>query len=175
MKIRIYPDPILREKCSAVKEVTPEIRSTLKEMGQTMYLAQGIGLAGPQVGTSKQIIVFDVGEGLKSIVNPQIVKKSGSSVLEQGCLSFPGITVKVRRAAHVLVAGLDENGKNISLSAQGLLAQVVQHEIDHLHGRVIIDYAGFRDRLRLKRQLKELAATHMQDQNITCSENVKCL
>lgn len=174
MKIRTYPDPVLRRKVRPIRIVTEEIREVIKEMSKLMYVAGGIGLAAPQVGISKQLIIMDVGGGLKCFINPKIIKRKGSSVLEEGCLSFPGITVRIKRAAEVCVEALDEDGKPVKITGEGLAAHVLQHEIDHLHAKLIIDYAGLRDRLRLRSKLKEFALKH-KSEDIKCSVKSKCI
>ncbi len=175
MKIRIYPDPALRKKSAPVAEITPQIRSILKEMADTMYLASGIGLAGPQVGISKQIIVLDVGKGLLCLINPVVLKRWGKSFLEEGCLSLPGVTVKVGRSAKVKVRALNEEGKTVELEGEGLLAHALQHEIDHLHGRLIIDYVNFAKRWQIKRKLGALAAKQREPEEARCSVEAKCI
>ncbi|MCM8770575.1 MAG: peptide deformylase [Candidatus Omnitrophica bacterium] len=173
MKVNIYPAPCLRQKCKPVEKITAHIQQTLKEMAKTMYAAGGIGLAAPQVGIDRQLVVLDIGEGLKCLVNPKVISRQGTSVLEEGCLSLPGITVKVRRARKVKVQALNEKGEPVSLDGQDLLAHVLQHEIDHLHGRLIIDYAGLRDKWRLRRKLKELKRQPAEE--IKCSVEAKCI
>lgn len=175
MNIRIYPDPVLRQKAKPVSKITPEIQRTFKEMAAAMYVAQGVGLAAPQVGISKQLIILDVGQGLVCLANPRIVKRSGTSKLEEGCLSFPGISVTVKRSAHVVVEAVDENDNSITVIGKGLLAHVLQHEIDHLHGKVIIDYAGLKDKWRLRKKLKEFQARHADAQSPVCSVKTKCI
>lgn len=176
MQIHTYPDPVLRKKAKAVLEITPQIKEILQEMSKTMYLAMGIGLAAPQVGINKQMIILDIGQGLVCLLNPRIIQKSGVSVLEEGCLSFPGISVKVKRWAKVKVQALDSEGKAVTLEGEGLLAHVLQHEIDHLHGRLIIDYASLSQRWQLRRKLKNLALKNKQaENNIKCSVEAKCI
>ncbi len=138
--IRKYPDPILREKCKEIEKVGPRERKILAQMAETMYKAEGVGLAAPQVGINSQFIVVDVGEGLVKLVNPQILLKEGKSILEEGCLSLPGITVKMERAKKVKVKGWDEEGNRVEIEGKDLLAHALQHEIDHLQGVLIIDY-----------------------------------
>jgi len=138
--IRKYPDSILREKCRKVEKVGFRERKILAQMAETMYKAEGVGLAAPQVGINSQFIVVDVGEGLVKLVNPQILLKEGKSILEEGCLSLPGITVKMERAKKVKVKGWDEEGNGVEIEGKGLLAHAFQHEIDHLQGVLIIDY-----------------------------------
>lgn len=175
MRIHTYPDSVLRQKSKPVEKVTPQIRQILKEMSEAMYLAGGIGLAAAQVGINKQLIIMDIGEGLKCFVNPRIVERKGASVLEEGCLSFPGVTVRVKRAAEVLVEALDENGKAVSLIGEDLMAHVLQHEIDHLQGKLIIDYASWRDKFKLRHKLKEFAIRHPASEEIKRSIDTKCL
>ena len=151
--IRKYPDSILREKCRKVEKVGFLERKILAQMAETMYKAEGLGLAAPQVGINSQLIVVDVGEGLVKLVNPQVLSKEGKSVLEEGCLSLPGVTVKVKRAKKVRVEGWDEKGKRIEVEGKGLLAHTLQHEIDHLQGVLIIDYATPRLRGKLEDRL----------------------
>lgn len=157
MEIHFYPNPILRVKCRPLEEVSPVTQKTLRDMAGIMYQAGGVGLAAPQVGIAEQIIVVDVGDGLISLVNPKIVKKQGKSIIEEGCLSLPDVTVDVKRAKIVSVEGLNERGEKLTIEAEGLKAHVLQHEIDHLRGVLIIDYAGWRKKLSLKRKLKALA------------------
>lgn len=151
--MRKYPDSILREKCRKVEKVGYRERKILAQMAETMYKAEGLGLAAPQVGINSQLIVVDVGEELVKLVNPQVLLKEGESVLEEGCLSLPGVTVKVKRAKKVRVEGWDEKGKRIELEGKGLLARTLQHEIDHLQGVLIIDYATPRLRRKLEDRL----------------------
>jgi peptide deformylase len=121
-----------------------------------MYEGNGIGLAGPQVGINEQLIVVDIGTGLYKLVNPRITKKQGRQSLSEGCLSIPGICIKVKRANKILVRALDEEGVKQDIEAEGLLACVLQHEIDHLKGRIIIDYASIIEKFKIKKTLKEL-------------------
>lgn len=110
-------------------------------MADTMYAAKGVGLAAPQIGISKRVIVVDVGEGLWEVINPEIISKKGEECGVEGCLSIPGVTGQVYRAAHVVVTGLDRNGNEIRIEAGGLGARALQHEIDHLDGILFIDKA----------------------------------
>ncbi len=119
-----------------------------------MRCGGGIGLAAPQVGIDRQFVITDIGEGLLILVNPRIVSKSGSAVMEEGCLSLPGIYVKVRRAKKITVTGFNEFFEKVSISASDLLARALQHEIDHLRGRLVLDYANVFEKFRLKRKLR---------------------
>lgn len=142
LKIKTFPDVILRKKAAAVGKVTSSERSMLDDMAKTMYLSQGVGLAAVQVGIDKQLAVIDIGDGLIKMVNPIIVSKAGLEALEEGCLSCPGESIKIKRAKTVVVSFLSENGDLMELKAGGLLARAVQHELDHLSGKLIIDYLG---------------------------------
>ena len=122
-------------------------------MAKTMYLKGGVGLAASQVGIDKQLAVIDVGNGLISLINPIIVKRDGREVLEEGCLSVPGINVKIRRSKMVTAHFLDEDGKAQKLHADGLLARALQHELDHLAGILIIDYVNPVKKILLRRAL----------------------
>ena len=115
-------------------------------MFQTMYALKGIGLAAPQVGINKKIFVADIGDGPIAVVNPKIIKKTGSSKMEEGCLSIPGVSVMIERPETILVEFKDENNDKIRLELTELLARVFQHENDHLEGRLILDYASDEDR-----------------------------
>ncbi|MFA4858320.1 MAG: peptide deformylase [Candidatus Margulisiibacteriota bacterium] len=139
LNIIAYPNPILRKKSKAIGKVTPEIKRLVVDMIATMQAAPGIGLAAPQVGQNIRLIVIDIGKGPIVVINPKIVKKAGKQTFTEGCLSLPGIEGPVERAAQVTVKGLDKNGKPAEFCAEGMLATVFQHEIDHLDGKVLID------------------------------------
>lgn len=138
-KIVTLGDPILREKARPVEKITPRIHRLLDNMAETMYAAPGVGLAAPQIGVSKRIIVVDVGEGLIELINPEILVAEGEEIGVEGCLSIPGVQGEVPRAAVVVVKGQDRYGQTKELKAQGLLARALQHEIDHLDGVLFID------------------------------------
>ena len=140
MKIRKFPESILRKKAAKVEKVTGYERSLLAEMADVMYLSQGVGLAAVQVGIDKQLAVIDIGDGLIRMINPVIVKRCGTETQEEGCLSCPGLSIKIKRAKRVVVNFLDQNGDFVELKAEGLLARAMQHELDHLLGKLIIDY-----------------------------------
>lgn len=128
----------------------------IEEMAQMMYLAGGVGLAAPQVGIDRQLVVVDIGQGLTALFNPRVIRRSGSAVMEEGCLSLPGVHVKVRRARAVTVTGLDQKNQPVTIFASDLFARALQHEIDHLRGRVILDHAHLIDRIRFRRKLRVL-------------------
>ncbi|MEI7752721.1 MAG: peptide deformylase [Candidatus Omnitrophota bacterium] len=155
LKIRIVGDPVLRKKAKKVSRVTARHRDILSKMSRLMYEASGVGLAAPQVGIDEQMIVVDIGHGLYKLINPRIIKKEGRQAISEGCLSVPGVCVKVKRAKKIMLQAFDEDGKIVVFDAQDLLACVCQHEIDHLSGKLIIDYAPLWKRLALKRRLKK--------------------
>lgn len=134
-------DPVLREKARRVPNITPNVLKLLDNMAETMYDAQGVGLAAPQVGVSKRIVTIDVGDGLIELINPEIVHREGTEVDFEGCLSIPGVKGEVNRAAKVTVKATDRTGKAITLEGDGLLARAFQHELDHLEGILFIDKA----------------------------------
>ncbi|WP_172201669.1 peptide deformylase [Niveibacterium sp. COAC-50] len=151
-----YPDPRLHTKASPVAEVTDELRTLIRDMAETMYEAPGVGLAATQVNVHKRIVVIDVSEdktGLRAYINPEIIARSGEQVCEEGCLSVPGIYEKVTRAERVKVRALDEQGKPFELEADGLLAVCIQHEIDHLDGKVFVEYLSPLKLNRIKSKL----------------------
>jgi len=133
---------VLREKAVPVKEITPNIAKLLDNMLETMYAANGVGLAAPQIGVSKRVVVIDVGEGPLELINPVIVEKEGESIDEEGCLSIPGVTGQVARAAKVKVEALNRHGEKQLIEGEGLLARCLQHELDHLEGILFVDKAS---------------------------------
>ena len=157
LKIRKYGDPILRRKAAPIAAVTPEIRGLIADLVETMYEQVGIGLAAPQVGIPLRLIIIDddKGGGPRPLINPAITRRSGSAVGEEGCLSIPGIFAPVERAEWVKVEALDGEGAPVELEARGLLARVIQHEIDHLDGILFIDRLDTVTRDRIKRKIKK--------------------
>jgi peptide deformylase len=142
-----YPDKRLREKGVMVPAVTAEIQRLVDDMAETMYAAPGVGLAATQIGEAHQIFVVDVaGEDepsdLRVFINPEILKREDAITWSEGCLSFPGITEEVERAASVVVRATDREGNTFELAAEGLLAVAIQHEYDHLQGVLMIDHLG---------------------------------
>lgn len=162
-RIRKYGEPILRKQCARVDSVGPRERKILTQMASKMYEAEGIGLAAPQVGIDQQLIVVDVGERLIKLINPLIILREGESVLEEGCLSFPGITVRIKRAKRIVVQGLNEEGKMVRIEGEDLLAHALQHEIDHLSGILIIDYTSSQEKENLRGKLRELENKNNRD------------
>lgn len=154
MKLRIYPDSVLRKKAEPVKNINEETIKLLNEMLNIMHNSKGIGLAASQIGILQQLIVIDIGKGELKLVNPKIIKKKGKRVMEEGCLSFPELGVKICRADKVKVKALNEKGQEVIFDAEELLATVLQHEIDHLKGKLIIDYVSWPKRWFLHKKLK---------------------
>ncbi len=134
-------DPVLREKAKPVAKITPNILKLLDNMRDTMYAAKGVGLAAPQIGVSKRVVVVDVGEGLYELINPEIIEAHGVEVAAEGCLSIPGVVGEVPRAASVVVRALNRKGQMMEYRAKGYTARAFQHEIDHLDGILFIDKA----------------------------------
>lgn len=137
--IRKYGDEILRKKSRKVEVINDRILTLIKDMEETMYEAQGVGLAAPQVGILKRVIVVDVGEGILKLINPEIISKEGSQLDVEGCLSVPGEQGEVERPDRVTVKALDEKGQEIIVEGEGLLARALCHEIDHLDGILFVD------------------------------------
>ena len=156
LKIRTYGDPCLRRKSKPLKAVGPIERLLIKSMVEALQEAKGVGLAAPQIGINQQIFVADVGEGPIAVVNPRITKKQGAEVMEEGCLSIPGVAVNVKRPKKIFVSYLNEENQRVEHAYNGLLARVIQHETDHLHGKLIIDYASLSQKIKLRIQLKEI-------------------
>ncbi len=140
-KVVIAGDPVLRRISHSVKEVNENIKKLLNNMAETMYYAKGVGLAAPQVGISKRVIVVDIGDGLFKLVNPEIISSSGIQDGPEGCLSVPNIVGNVKRSEHIKVKALNENGDEVVIDASGYLARAFQHEIDHLNGIIFTDKA----------------------------------
>ncbi len=154
------PNPILRQRARQVLKVTPEIRRLIGDMVETMHSAHGVGLAANQVGSPWHILVADpeATPGAELILlNARILRRRGSISSPEGCLSLPGLSADVTRAAEVTVEGLDPEGKPKRIVAQGLLARILQHEVDHLEGRLYIDRILYWERRRLIRRYRELA------------------
>jgi len=139
--IRIHPDPVLRQKAKRVTEIDPSIQKLIDDMVETMKAAPGVGLAATQVGVPLRVIVAEIPEskGVLVLVNPQVVKRGGERVCEEGCLSIPGYKGEVTRCEWVKVKGLDRSGKEVRVKGEEFLAQILEHEIDHLNGILYID------------------------------------
>ncbi|MHB1125977.1 MAG: peptide deformylase [Bacillota bacterium] len=135
-------DPVLREKAKEVPKMTSSIHKLLDNLAETMYDAKGVGLAAPQIGVSKRVVVVDIGDNLIELINPEIVEQEGTETEMEGCLSVPGVQGEVKRAARVTVSGWNREGQTVILTGEGLLARAFQHEIDHLDGIIFVDKAN---------------------------------
>ena len=149
LEVKKYGESVLREKSVAVEEITPEILKLIEDMIETMYTSSGTGLAAPQIGVSKRIIVIDgEEEGLLVLINPKILEREGKITEEEGCLSVPGVFSEVSRYEKVTVEAMNQKGEKIKIIKDGLLGRALQHEIDHLDGILFIDRLS-----KIKRQL----------------------
>ncbi len=156
LKILVYPDPRLRRKALPVESVDTEIRKLISDMAETMYDAPGIGLAATQVNVAKRVVVIDHSEDrdeLQVFVNPTILSRRGEIETEEGCLSVPGIVAPVMRAEEITISALNAKGQEITQTTNGILAICLQHELDHLDGKVFIDYLSHLKRIRIRKQL----------------------
>ena len=137
--IRLQDDEILKKPCKPVKEINERIITLLDDMQETMYLANGVGLAAPQVGVLRQVVVIDVGEGIIELINPEIISREGEQVGYEGCLSVPGVMGIVARPEKVTVRALNRNAEEFTIEGEGLLARALCHEIDHLSGHLYVE------------------------------------
>jgi peptide deformylase len=175
LPIIIHPDSLLREIAKPVLDFDDEVKKLITDMFETMYAAPGVGLAAPQVGVSKRVIVIDLmPDGIRdeddkkhfeelkecgytgpfTLVNPELIEKSGIITWEEGCLSLPGITAEIDRADHVRVKGLDRQGRPFEVEASEFFAVAIQHEIDHLDGKLLIDYLSKLKQVSITRKLR---------------------
>lgn len=161
--LKFYPDPVLRRGCEDVESFDEDLAGLLDDLAQSMYAHKGVGLAAPQIGVLKRVVVVDVGqrEGdpqLMELVNPEIVEESDDQAeYEEGCLSFPGEAELVSRPARVIVRALDRHGKSFDITGSELLATALQHEIDHLEGVLFIDHISRLKRSLVNRRMKKRA------------------
>ncbi len=156
LDVLCYPDPLLQRIAEPVKIIDNKIKKLVDDMAETMYAAPGIGLAATQVGELKRVMVIDVTEEknqLRVFINPEIIRKEGAAINEEGCLSVPGFYDKVERAETVMVTALDRDGQRFTINASGLLAVCIQHEIDHLDGHVFVEYLSPLKSNRIKNKL----------------------
>jgi peptide deformylase len=177
-EIVIWPDPILKELSKPVERVDDSVRKLLDDMAETMYAADGVGLAAPQVAVLKRVIVIDTsprqeGQKLIHLVNPEIVKTEGITSYTEGCLSIPGEAEDVERADKVWVRALDYHGKPYELACEGLLSIAVQHEIDHLQGTLFVDHLSSLKRELIRRRMKKLKAEQAEDRAEAQAKHVK--
>ena len=158
LQILEYPDPRLRTRAEPVAVVDDELRRLIDDMFETMYAAPGIGLAATQVNVHRRLLVADVSEGHddpRVFINPEILEKDGREISEEGCLSVPGFYEKVERAERIRVRALDRDGKSFEAEIDGLLAVCVQHEIDHLDGKLFVDYLSDLKRQRIRKRIEK--------------------
>jgi peptide deformylase len=156
LDVLTFPDPLLHRTAETVKIIDNKVKKLVDDMAETMYEAPGIGLAATQVGELKRIMVIDISEEknqLRVFINPEIIKKEGTAINEEGCLSVPGFYDKVERAETVMVTALDREGQRFTINASGLLAVCIQHEIDHLDGHVFVEYLSPLKANRIKNKL----------------------
>lgn len=139
-QIRVLGDELLRKSCKPIKEVTPRIRQLIDDMFETMYEANGVGLAAPQVGILRRIAVVDIGDGPIVLVNPKIIEQSGEQTADEACLSLPGKAGQVTRPDHVLIRAFDENMEEYEMEGDELLARAFCHEIEHLDGHMYMEH-----------------------------------
>jgi len=168
-EILIWPDPILKKKASPVADVNDSVRALVNDMFETMYAADGVGLAAPQIGVLKNVIVLDTTPRQPdskpvAMVNPEIISLEGKMVYTEGCLSIPGEAEEVERAAKVTVKFLDPEGNPQTLVAEGLLAVAIQHETDHLNGTMFVDHLSALKRELIRKRMKRLKAERAQQQ-----------
>ncbi len=160
MKVYLYGEEVLRQKASPVEKIDEGVRELVCNMAETMRQAGGVGLAAPQVGDSRRVIIAEVPQektGLVALINPQVLESAGSSEFEEGCLSVPGICANVKRAAEVVVEAMTPEGETVKKKHSGLLARIIQHEIDHLDGILFVDRLGFLGRSAISLKLRSLA------------------
>lgn len=160
-----YPDPILSQLAEPVIDFDKTLHQLLEEMAEAMYEAEGVGLAAPQIGVSQRIFVIDLGlvddnkKGLKEFINPQIVASSGNIAFEEGCLSLPGFTAEVNRKESVTLNYQDRHGKEKAIEAEGFFAVAIQHELDHINGKLFIDRLSPIKRRFMKRKIDKIIAS----------------
>jgi len=155
LKILEFPDPRLRTQATPVETVDDELRQFIDDLLETMYTAPGIGLAATQVDVHKRLLVLDVSEAKDEpycFINPELLERNGVTFAEEGCLSVPGVTESIERAERVRVRALDRNGEGFELDVDGLLAVCIQHEMDHLDGKLFVDYLSELKRQRIKKK-----------------------
>ena len=175
LNILRFPDPRLRNVARPVKQVDDAIRKLADDMLETMYAAPGIGLAATQVNVDKRVIVIDVSEDKGQplyLINPEILERDGVEEMEEGCLSVPGVYEKVQRADQVRICALDRDGQTFEMEADGLLAVCIQHEIDHLDGKLFVDYLSQLKRTRIRKKLEKEQRQSVQESAATPDKRV---
>jgi peptide deformylase len=175
LNILHFPDPRLRTLAEPVKQVDDAIRRLADDMLETMYAAPGIGLAATQVNVHKRVVVIDISEEKNRplcLINPEILQLEGVEEMEEGCLSVPGVYERVQRADRVRIRALDRDGQSFELEADGLLAVCIQHELDHLDGKLFVDYLSQLKRTRIRRKLEKDQRQDQEEQDATTSKRV---
>ena len=172
LDITVLGDPILRQETKLVTQVTDDIRRLIDNMFETMYVAKGIGLAAPQVGRTERLAVVDVDEKQIVLINPEITLAEGKARGEEGCLSIPDIYGEVDRATRVIVRALDRDGKEFEVEGSDLLARCMQHEIDHLHGKLFIDYLSLLKKRGVMKKWEELKVKYPEFRRVLTPEEV---
>jgi peptide deformylase len=175
LEILHFPDPRLRIKAKPISAVTEATRRLMADMLQTMYAAPGIGLAATQVGVEQRVIVLDVSEDQddpRSYANPEILSRDGKEVMQEGCLSVPGVYEEVERAERIRFRALDREGQPVEFDADGLLAVCIQHEIDHLDGKLFVDYLSELKRKRIRKRLEKEAREHQESPSPAASPRI---
>ncbi|MCF7907495.1 MAG: peptide deformylase [Candidatus Omnitrophica bacterium] len=170
LRIHTWPEKILRKKCKKIKVVDDSIRSQLSEMLTLMRVTDGFGLAGNQAGLDASLIVVGIEDSVFKLVNPKIIKREGSISFPEGCLSFPGLEMEVKRDNKILISALNENGKKVEIEVEGVLSVIFQHEIDHIEGKVFIDRVSFLKRLQIA---PKLAAITRRTRNVLRKQEKK--
>lgn len=162
-KLVFLPNPVLRKATEQVNHVDDTTRALLADMFETMYAARGVGLAAPQIGISKRIAVIDVTQDKSQqlvLINPEILERKGGETMQEGCLSVPGVYDKVKRATWVKMRALDAQGKEYELVGEGLLAEAIQHEVDHLNGKLFVDLLSPLKRTLARKKSEKFKRTH---------------
>jgi peptide deformylase len=155
-EIRIYPDPVLMKEAEPVQNIDGQVKEIVDRMMEAMRANRGIGLAAPQIGILSQIIVVDLENSWRALINPELIEGDGESILEEGCLSLPTLEVPVKRKEIVLIRARDLDGKEMNLEVSGFSSRVYQHEIDHLHGILILNHLSrLKKNLWIKKMMKD--------------------
>jgi peptide deformylase len=155
--IRTFGDPVLRAKAEPVTEVDETVHRLVADMLETMYHAPGVGLAAPQIGISRRVVVFDAGEGPQVLINPELLETEGEWSFDEGCLSVPGRFWPISRPAFARVRGLNLDGRTVEYAGEELLGRVLQHEVDHLNGRLLLEHLDTKLRKQALRDMREEA------------------
>jgi len=162
LEIELYPSPLLRKKCRKVENIDSQTRQILDDMLMLMRKHRGVGLAANQAGLNLSLIVMEADDKIYKLINPKITKKNGKTKFNEGCLSFPGLELYVPRAEEVWLSYTDEEGKDLEVKIDGVLAIILQHEIDHINGVMFIDRISFLKRLKIGKKLRKIKRLYKQ-------------